>query len=1126
MSLLAGRRFVPTTEQKTTGEARAGDATGRGGSEDGGFGSDDRERIGADEEKGEGRREEPRQGERRRGGPCGEDDGGGGRGCQGLGERFLCRHFARGEGCVMGDAEPESEDQVVMFLAGVLGRMGHGPHQPLQTELREMAFTSTNSQDVKPALVLCSPPRLLAWAEALERRGAGCRAVVVDGAESAGALAGLLHGGRHHEVAVATYATARLHLHEMNSVQWSMVIVEEPQRPGDQDGEAEPWPPKGQGQHCDSGPLAPHEGPWPAQSGHHAVPPCPVGASVTTSNFHNPWIRDWRTLRAIRCPVRIGLAATALRSSLVDLWSIVDWAVPGSLGSIGEFREEFASPIETARRHSATGRERRRAQVATRALARRLFPHLLLPYCRRWWTSAEATTATRHHSSQDEARAGDAGETVACGRAISGEQWARRAPVVTALAAVADPCCDSTSSDKGVTHSIVTAQVHPSDRLQQPSLPGSGRFTSFLEEFAEFFEMSGEIAESASSDNSCSDSEKEAGARQGDPDEPRGVGWPQRLSRRVDGICVTSTSELTENLVPESPVSCVAQTESSHEGGSSSLEQQSKERDIISAVPDTGDTSSNSERERASPAKESCAFQRSPAHNAAALEQSIDRPRCQRKTSEGSSSKLKIARHRQRSSVAGEVSDESDDIGISSSDELVMPAAVRRTGGVSVQAGAWVAPRQAKRIVFEGETPEIKAFSLSSDEGGVTTGVRADVRSDNPLGTDATPDDVRQRTEPLLPHSDRRPQQEAVAAAGGAPILDSESRTLKWKGVPVTIGRTPDTMRREHFEAMARHRGLGSVQDLATLILHSDREGRVKIMQDFYTSRHPELCDVLTELYATGVDPRDEKPPRGKPPRARKPRHGAPLTYDSSSGSDDAQETSCRTRHRVAVARGFKDEVQATRKAYTCVLGDNKPEFVPSSVTTKEAPEQERGLICSSADLTGSKQQLRNSHVFCSSGRQGLTSLASDATVEPGAAAAARSSTDDLSELLGDTSILADFFGHRRGKGDGRGGGCGRSRGRPGGGEGKRASTAALEPGPVVKVRAKRRDFLDEILSGDGGADSVEQLMDPSRVEAMTRPGLLHRNKATAGGRGECYDPWDTALWKKNESFFLKRGDS
>ncbi|XP_061423371.1 uncharacterized protein LOC133351834 isoform X3 [Lethenteron reissneri] len=364
MSLLAGRRSVPTTEEKTTGETTADDATVRGGNKEGGFGSDDRERIGADEEKGEGRREEPRQGERRRGGPCGEDDGGGGRDCQGLGERFLCRHFARGEGCVMGDAGPESEDQVVMFLAGVLGRMGHGPHQPMQTELREMAFTSTNSQDVKPALVLCSPPRLLAWAEALERRGAGCRAVVVDGAESAGALAGLLHGGRHHEVAVATYATARLHLHEMNSVQWSMVIVEEPQQPGDQDGEAEPWPPKGQEQHCDSGPLAPREGPWPAQSGHHAVPPCPVGASAT-SNFHNPWIRDWRTLRAIRCPVRIGLAATTLRSSLVDLWSIVDWAVPGSLGSIGEFREEFASPIETARRHSATGRERRRAQVAT-----------------------------------------------------------------------------------------------------------------------------------------------------------------------------------------------------------------------------------------------------------------------------------------------------------------------------------------------------------------------------------------------------------------------------------------------------------------------------------------------------------------------------------------------------------------------------------------------------------------------------------------------------------------------------------------------------------------------------------------------------------------------------------------
>ena len=65
-----------------------------------------------------------------------------------------------------------------------------------------------------------------------------------------------------------------------------------------------------------------------------------------------------KALRTIKSGVRVALTGTPVENSLSELWAILDWAIPGLLGSLPGFRRRWAKPIEadkdeeTARRLS------------------------------------------------------------------------------------------------------------------------------------------------------------------------------------------------------------------------------------------------------------------------------------------------------------------------------------------------------------------------------------------------------------------------------------------------------------------------------------------------------------------------------------------------------------------------------------------------------------------------------------------------------------------------------------------------------------------------------------------------------------------------------------------------------
>jgi SNF2 family DNA or RNA helicase len=61
----------------------------------------------------------------------------------------------------------------------------------------------------------------------------------------------------------------------------------------------------------------------------------------------NPRSSTARALRTIDADARVALTGTPVENELTELWAILDWAIPGLLGSRNAFRKAWAQPIES-----------------------------------------------------------------------------------------------------------------------------------------------------------------------------------------------------------------------------------------------------------------------------------------------------------------------------------------------------------------------------------------------------------------------------------------------------------------------------------------------------------------------------------------------------------------------------------------------------------------------------------------------------------------------------------------------------------------------------------------------------------------------------------------------------------
>nr|XP_045228808.1 DNA excision repair protein ERCC-6-like 2 isoform X3 [Macaca fascicularis] len=235
------------------------------------------------------------------------------------GAQFLYGHYIHGRGCILGDDMGLGKTvQVISFLAAVLHKKG--TREDIENNrpeflLRGMKKEPPSSAAKKMFLIVAPLSVLYNWKDELDTWGY-FRVTILHGNRKDNELIRVKQ--RKCEIALTTYETLRLCLDELNSLEWSAVIVDEAHR------------------------------------------------------IKNPKARITEVMKALKCNVRIGLTGTILQNNMKELWCVMDWAVPGLLGTRTCFKKQFSDPVEHGQRHTATKRELATGRKAMQRLARRM----------------------------------------------------------------------------------------------------------------------------------------------------------------------------------------------------------------------------------------------------------------------------------------------------------------------------------------------------------------------------------------------------------------------------------------------------------------------------------------------------------------------------------------------------------------------------------------------------------------------------------------------------------------------------------------------------------------------------------------------------------------------------------
>ncbi|CAJ1069007.1 DNA excision repair protein ERCC-6-like 2 [Xyrichtys novacula] len=233
------------------------------------------------------------------------------------GIRFIYNNYIRSRGCILGDDMGLGKTvQVIGYLAAVLHKTG--TWEDVENNRPQFLQSQKPSKPRKPNkvfLIVAPLSVLYNWKDELETWG-HFQCVVVHGLKKEEELARIKKG--RTEIALTTYETLRLCLDQFNNIDWSAVIVDEAHK------------------------------------------------------IKNPNSQITQAMKDLTCKIRIGLTGTILQNNLEELWCVMDWAIPGCLGSLGHFKNKFSDPIEQGQRHSATKRTLATGRKAVRALVKKI----------------------------------------------------------------------------------------------------------------------------------------------------------------------------------------------------------------------------------------------------------------------------------------------------------------------------------------------------------------------------------------------------------------------------------------------------------------------------------------------------------------------------------------------------------------------------------------------------------------------------------------------------------------------------------------------------------------------------------------------------------------------------------
>ncbi|XP_068559957.1 DNA excision repair protein ERCC-6-like 2 isoform X2 [Cebidichthys violaceus] len=233
------------------------------------------------------------------------------------GIRFIYNNYICSRGCILGDDMGLGKTvQVIGFLAAVLHKTG--TWEDIKNNRPQFLLSQMSSKQSKPKkvfLVVAPLSVLYNWKDELDTWG-HFQCVVVHGLRKEEELARIRKG--RIEIALTTYETLRLCLDQFNNIDWSAVVVDEAHK------------------------------------------------------IKNPNSQITQAMKDLKCKIRVGLTGTVLQNNLEELWCVMDWALPGCLGNLGNFKNTFSDPIEQGQRHSATKRALATGRKTVRALVKKI----------------------------------------------------------------------------------------------------------------------------------------------------------------------------------------------------------------------------------------------------------------------------------------------------------------------------------------------------------------------------------------------------------------------------------------------------------------------------------------------------------------------------------------------------------------------------------------------------------------------------------------------------------------------------------------------------------------------------------------------------------------------------------
>ncbi|KAK2898693.1 hypothetical protein Q8A67_010111 [Cirrhinus molitorella] len=231
------------------------------------------------------------------------------------GIKFIYHSYAKSKGCILGDDMGLGKTvQVIGFLAAVLQKTG--TWKDVENNRPQFLMSQKPSEQVQKVFLIVAPLSVLYnWKDELDTWG-HFRVVVVHGVRKDEELARVQRG--RCEIALTTYETLRLCLDQFNSIDWDAVIVDEAHK------------------------------------------------------IKNQKSQITQAMKEMRCKVRVGLTGTILQNNLEELWCVMDWAIPGCLGSLAGFKNRFSDPIEHGHKHTVTKRALAEGRKAVQDLAKRL----------------------------------------------------------------------------------------------------------------------------------------------------------------------------------------------------------------------------------------------------------------------------------------------------------------------------------------------------------------------------------------------------------------------------------------------------------------------------------------------------------------------------------------------------------------------------------------------------------------------------------------------------------------------------------------------------------------------------------------------------------------------------------